>query len=158
MILKLLGILSTTINLIENTKENRRDWYNLVSGTIYKILIVIVTAFVLAFVFFYWRINVRQDSITQTMNESIQVATMIATDNSTRVTEDTTISEEKFEAKFEETFIETSNYEVENPQFKYEYLYGSDGKVKAVKAKMTCDGLTDEVYEVCYIADMKETD
>lgn len=130
----------------------------MVSGSIYKILIVIFFAFVLVFVFLFWRTQIRQDSITQTMNEAIQVATSIATDNSTRVTEDTTISEEDFESKFEEEFIEQSNYEVENPQFKYEYLYDDDEKIKSVKVKMTCDGLTDQVYEVCYIADVKESE
>lgn len=130
----------------------------MVSGSIYKILIVIFFAFVLGFVFLFWRTQIRQDSVTQTMNEAIQVATSIATDNSTRVTEDTTISEEDFESKFEEEFIEQSNYEVENPQFKYEYLYDDDGKIKSVKVKMTCDGLTDQVYEVCYIADVKESE
>lgn len=126
----------------------------MISASIYKILIVVFCAFVLGFVFLFWQTQVRQDSITQTMNEAMQVATSIATDNSTRVTEDTTINEEKFEAKFEETFIEESNYEVENPQFKYEYLY-DDGKVKAVKAKMTCDGLTDQVYQSSYVVDME---
>lgn len=127
----------------------------MVSSSVYKLLIVIFCAFVLGFVFLFWRTQVRQDAITQTMNEAIQVATSIATDDSTRVTEDTTINEADFEAKFEEEFIEESNYEVDNPQFKYEYLYDDYGKVMAVKVKMTCDGLTEQVYEVSYIADVE---
>lgn len=127
----------------------------MVSSSIYKIVIAVFCAFVLGFVFLFWREQIRQESIMQTMNESIQIATNTALDQSTRVTEDTTISEEKFEQKFEDTFVAESNYEVENPQFKFEYLYDDNNKVKSVKVKMTCDGLTNQVYEVCYVADVK---
>lgn len=127
----------------------------MISSSIYKIVIVIFCVFVLGFVFLFWKEQIRQESITQTMNESIQVAASYAMDHSTRVTEDTTLSEERFEQKFEETFVEESNYEVENPQFKFEYLYDDSGNIKSVKVKMTCDGRTDQVYEVSYIADVK---
>ncbi|MGM0917885.1 MAG: hypothetical protein ACQEWC_09925 [Bacillota bacterium] len=102
------------------------------------LLMVLVILFILGATTYYYVADYRQHSIIATMNESARIASLRNVDNSIRIEEGKVeLSQRAFELNFESSFNEKNNVKLGKTSFKYKYLKGTDGKMKAVKIILT---------------------
>lgn len=80
----------------------------------------------------------KRDSIILTMIESAKVASIVNLDDSARIEEDyVDITDVSFEEGFEKLFHKNLNIKVNIKDISYQYLRDKNGKIKAVKVKVT---------------------
>ncbi|WP_167699383.1 hypothetical protein [Paraclostridium bifermentans] len=80
----------------------------------------------------------KRDSIILTMIESAKIASIVNLDGSARVEENyVDITDESFEEGFEKLFHKNLSIKVDIKDISYKYLRDQEGKIKAVKVKVT---------------------
>ncbi|MEG0857394.1 MAG: hypothetical protein RSG52_13045 [Terrisporobacter sp.] len=80
----------------------------------------------------------KRDSIIHTMIESAKIASVVNLDDSARVEENyVDITDVSFEEGFEKLFHKNLNIKVGIKDISYKYLRDKNGKIKAVKVKIT---------------------
>ena len=80
----------------------------------------------------------KRDSIIHTMIESAKIASVVNLDGSARVEENyVDITDVSFEEGFEKLFHKNLNIKVGIKDISYKYLRDQNGKIKAVKVKVT---------------------
>ncbi len=80
----------------------------------------------------------KRDSIVLTMIESAKIASVVNLDDSARVEENyVDITDVSFEEGFEKLFHKNLNVKVDIKDISYKYLRDPEGKIKAVKVKVT---------------------
>lgn len=105
-----------------------------------------ILTMVMVFIAFYLSVtqmfismeSFKRDSIILTMIESAKVASIVNLDDSARVEEEyVDITDITFEEGFEKLFHKNLNLNVKIKDISYKYLRDQNGKLKAVKIKVT---------------------
>ncbi|MDU6483111.1 MAG: hypothetical protein E6538_14040 [Paeniclostridium sordellii] len=105
-----------------------------------------ILTMVMVFIAFYLSVtqmfismeSFKRDSIILTMIESAKVASIVNLDDSARVEEEyVDITDVTFEEGFEKLFHKNLNLNVKIKDISYKYLRDQNGKLKAVKIKVT---------------------
>nr|WP_195366191.1 hypothetical protein [[Eubacterium] tenue] len=105
-----------------------------------------ILTMVMVFIAFYLSVtqmfismeSFKRDSIILAMIESAKVASIVNLDDSARVEEEyVDITDVTFEEGFEKLFYKNLNLNVKIKDISYKYLRDQNGKLKAVKIKVT---------------------
>lgn len=88
-----------------------------------------------------------------TMTESAEIAGTKSLDNSVRIESGSAeLTQVNFERTFKSIFESQSNVNINASKYDYKYLKSSDGKIKAIRIKITDN--RNNAFKTTYIADV----
>ena len=109
-----------------------------VRGFILNMIMVFVGFYLTVIGMFLSMESFKRDSIVLTMIESAKIASIVNLDDSARVEENyVDVTDMTFEENFEKLFYKNLNIDINIKDISYKYLRGKDGKIKAVRVRVT---------------------
>ncbi|MBH0167145.1 hypothetical protein IHV12_19660 [Fictibacillus sp. 7GRE50] len=121
----------------------------------FVIFIIYIGFMMILLVAHYKTEEYRHRATLTTMTESAEIAGVKSLDNSARVEIGRAeLTESKFEASFQDLFETNANAKINPKDFDFQYLKSEDGKIKAVRIKITDD--RNNAFKTTYVADVNK--